>query len=96
MNDGCQTCGAYSWGAECWGCRRAREAAEKATKVAADLDWFDRTGHCGGCGQPGNFCQCNPRLPCGCRDLHPMGSGIDADPLATFAEPVPDNQPELF
>lgn len=50
-----------------------------------DVVWFQRTGHCGGCGQPGDFCLCTDRSPCGCRELHPMGSGRAADPAAVFA-----------
>lgn len=66
-----------------------------ATKLASDRAWFTRSGHCGGCGQPGDFCLCTPRNPCGCRELHPMGSGLDADPLTVFATPVSDDQQEL-
>jgi hypothetical protein len=65
--------------------------------AAADAQaWFRRTGHCHGCGQPGVYCLCPPSLPCGCRDLHDMGSGITADPADVFAEPVADTQDELF
>jgi hypothetical protein len=63
-------------------------------------DWFERTGSCGGCGQPGTWCQCAERRPCRCRDLHVMGSGIGVDPLDVFAAggpvPVSDEQGELF
>lgn len=54
---------------------------------AGDIDWYQRTGHCGACGCPGDWCQC-PR-PCGCRDLHPVGSGIGRDPAVVFAEVGP-------
>lgn len=59
-------------------------------------EWFTRTQHCHGCGQPGNFCLCTTRRPCGCRDLHQMGSGIDANAPDVFAASVPDGQEELF
>lgn len=66
-------------------------------KMSADVAWFERTGHCGGCGQPAEFCLCNRNAPCGCRDLHTMGSGIAADPLEVFAAPeVSADQQELF
>lgn len=71
--------------------------AKRAEKLAADVAWFQRTGHCGGCGQPAQFCLCTDRTPCGCRTLHTMGSGIAADPLDVFAAPeVPVDQQELF
>lgn len=49
-------------------------------------EWFERTGHCGGCGQPGEFCLCAPARSCACRDLHPMGSGIKAAAVEVFAD----------
>lgn len=36
--------------------------------------WYRETGHCGGCGGPGNYCSCSASVPCGCRGLHEMGS----------------------
>lgn len=61
------------------------------------VEWFERTGHCGGCGQPGSYCLCTPRRPCACAALHEMGSGLQADAANTFAVvPVSDDQGELF
>lgn len=60
-----------------------------------DVEWFNRTGHCGKCGQPGNYCRCTWSARCGCRTLHVMGSGLDADAIERFAEPPPD-QDGLF
>ena len=40
------------------------DAAEKAWQTAingSDLDWFEETGHCGGCGDD----TCHPGQPCG-------------------------------
>jgi hypothetical protein len=65
-------------------------------KAVGHIDWFERTGHCGGCGQPGAYCLCTDARPCGCRHLHAMGSGRDADPIELFAVPIDDNQGELF
>lgn len=60
-------------------------------------EWFARTGHCFSCGQPGSYCQCTERRPCGCRGLHLMGSGLEADPLDVFAEStVSDEQGDLW
>lgn len=61
-------------------------------------EWFTRTGHCGGCGQPGDWCQCHEKAPCGCRELHVMGAGIGRDPAEMFADttPVEIEQEGLF
>lgn len=65
-----------------------------------DRAWFERTGHCGQCGQPGTYCTCTDRRPCGCRDLHVMGSGLGADALDQFTlhadDDDDDDQQELF
>jgi hypothetical protein len=59
--------------------------------------WFKRTGHCGQCGNPGNYCTCPPTKPCQCHELHEMGSGLTPDALEQFATvPVSDNQEGLF
>lgn len=69
----------YPWQAECVNCRRARHAVQR--------EWFDRTRHCGQCGNPGTYCTC--RTPCGCADRHENGSGLRDDALDAFAEPSP-------
>lgn len=70
--------------------------ATRAETEQRHREWFADTGHCGLCGQPGRWCQCTPRNPCGCAALHEMGSGIGADPLETFADiPVSDDQEVL-
>jgi hypothetical protein len=61
----------------------------------SDSDWFAATGHCGKCGQPGDYCLCTPRQPCGCSDRHAMGSGLVPDAIEKFAEVAPD-QDGLF
>jgi hypothetical protein len=53
-----------------------------------DAAFYARTGHCGLCGQPGEFCLCWASRPCGCRELHEMGSGRRVDPLEVFADPA--------
>lgn len=53
---------------------------------SGDVEWFERTGHCGQCGQPGSFCLCIPRSQCGCRALHEMSSGVAADAVDVFAD----------
>lgn len=62
----------------------------------AHRDWFARTGHCGACGNPGDYCTCT--APCGCGGLHEVGSARDPDSLDRFAaeEPVAVDQGELF
>lgn len=88
----CPKCGRRNW----YG-HPARCAPEPLGGNAVDQRaWFERTGHCGGCGQPGSFCQCTPRNPCGCRELHPMGSGIDVDPAEVYAVAVTVEQEGLF
>lgn len=93
--NGCWRCATSFRGA----CREHRAEELKARRARAlnhHVDWFERTGHCGGCGQPGAYCLCTEKTPCGCRALHEMGSGRDADPAEVFAAPVDDNQGELF
>ena len=58
------------------------------------VEWFERTGHCGVCGQPGEFCVC--RKPCGCAHLHPVGSGLEPDAVEAFIAEVPGDHPEMF
>lgn len=57
-------------------------------RVVTDVDWYRRTQHCGRCGQPDGYCLCRDSAPCGCRELHRMGSGLQPDALETFAEAV--------
>lgn len=76
-------------------CRRCAKR-EASDRVAEAVTWFERTEHCHGCGQPGGFCLCSDRRPCGCAHLHAMGSGIDVDPAAAFAVATDDQQGELF
>lgn len=65
------------------------------TPDPGDIDWYNRTGHCGACGQPGSYCKC--RTPCGCRDLHDVGSGLLPDALEQFMPTiVSSEQEELF
>jgi hypothetical protein len=61
-----------------------------------DAAWFARTGHCGLCGQPGDFCLCTPRNLCGCRELHPVGTGRTTDPVELYADPLDLDQGELW
>lgn len=72
---------------------RYHDPTAEADPVAAACDWFRRTGHCHGCDQPGTYCQCVEAAPCGCRGLHPMGSGLAADAVETFADPVGEQAP---
>jgi hypothetical protein len=77
---------------QCGECRAERLAAEEALRVeraAQHADWYDRSGHCGLCGAPGDWCQCTDRDPCGCRELHVMGSGIGRNPADVFAVDAP-------
>jgi len=64
--------------------------------MSVAVEYFRRTKHCAQCGQPGDYCLCRESRPCGCRELHPMGSGLASDALDTFAVDVPDDHPELF
>ena len=65
-------------------------------KTVGHIDWFQRTGHCGGCGQPAAYCLCTETRPCGCRHLHTMGAGRDVDPAELFATPIDDAQASLW
>lgn len=66
----------------------------KERKRGEDRDFYLRTQHCGACGQPGTYCLCTE--PCGCHELHEVGSGVGVDPVAVFAQPRNDDQSELF
>lgn len=71
--------------------------ARSPADPAADVEWFERTEHCGGCGNPGDYCTCTQTTPCGCRGLHQMGSGREPDALERFAEvPASAEQGSLF
>lgn len=60
-------------------------------------EWYARTGHCWGCGQPGSYCLCPESRPCPCRELHPMGSGLAPDALDAFTDrPAGEDQEALF
>ena len=67
---------------------------------ATDSEWFAATGHCGHCGDPGDYCTCTATDPCGCRDLHVMGSARVKGALEAFQlgldGAVSDDQGELF
>lgn len=65
-------------------------------KPPTDVEWYERTNHCGRCGQPGAYCLCTARNPCGCQELHVVGSGLEADAVEQFAEPISTDQTELF
>lgn len=64
---------------------------------AGHVAWFERTGHCGQCGQPGDYCLCGTakRDRCGCHELHPVGSGLAADAVDQFSASTVE-QGELF
>lgn len=73
---------------------KARDLAERTPR---DIDWFHRTEQCGYCGNPGTFCICTEADPCGCRDLHDMGSASLPDALEAFMPNVVHvEQAELF
>lgn len=64
-------------------------------KAAAAVAWYQRTGHCHACGQPGAYCLCTSECPC--HELHPVGAGRAPDALDAFAEVViSDDQGSLF
>lgn len=65
--------------------------------AAGDIEWFTHTRHCGRCGNPGEYCTCSEREPCGCREMHRMSSGLLPEALEAFADmPISDDQQELF
>jgi hypothetical protein len=73
--------------------KRCQPCGEK--RRGEERDYCTRTGHCGACGQPGNFCLCG--TPCGCQELHEVGSGRTADAAEVFSDvPVIDGQGEMF
>lgn len=57
--------------------------------------YYKATGHCGQCGNPGGYCTCWPNRPCGCKELHPIGSARDPDALAAFRQ-NPDDAPPVI
>jgi hypothetical protein len=88
-----------------WNCRPCKpcqlcKRTESEARAPEHIAWFQRTGHCGQCGEPGNFCKCIDAYPCGCRLMHEMGSGVGVDAADVFADAAPvavgDDQGELF
>lgn len=75
-------CGGANCG-EVWPCSRVDD---RARRHYTHTQWFTRTGHCGGCGGPADYCTCRPNVPCGCAHLHPMGSAYAPDALAKFTD----------
>jgi hypothetical protein len=68
-----------------------------ATWAGTDSEWFERTGHCGRCGNPGEYCTCTKGNPCGCADLHDMGSARLPAALEAFMPVIVTiDQPDLF
>lgn len=73
-----------------------------ARRATGDLEtpeeWFGRTGHCWGCGQPGSYCLCRESDPCPCQGLHAMGSGLVPGALEAFGgqQPMEEDQVSLF
>lgn len=61
-------------------CTRHRAEAQ-AARDATHVEWFRRTGHCGQCGNPGTYCTCTYTAPCGCAQLHEVGSAGDLGPF---------------
>lgn len=66
--------------------RRTPCRAHIAEAEARELAWYEQTGHCGLCGDPGVFCTCPRTTKCGCRDRHEVGSGLMPDAINGFAE----------
>jgi hypothetical protein len=65
----------------------------RGASMDTDREWFDRTGHCGHCGNLAAYCRCTPDDPCGCGP-HELatepppchwckGTGIGLRPVAT-------------
>lgn len=75
----------------------AAHIADLLEQRARELDrqhaFYERTEHCGACGQPGGYCICV--TPCGCHELHPVGAGLELDALDRFADSGIE-QPGLF
>jgi hypothetical protein len=69
---------------------------KQPTTSVDPIEWFERTGHCGRCGDPGGYCTCRGQCPCA--HLHPPGSARDEDALDRFTQPVAidDIQPDLW
>lgn len=78
---------------ECWHAWHVRGIAQEVADRQSQ--WFAKTGHCGGCGQPGDYCSCTEAEPCACRDLHPMGSALRDGALDVFAHGSCEGQEEL-
>lgn len=69
-------------------CEAAGRAQLEAEQIGQARAWYERTGHCAECGQPGEFCLCTK--PCRCAGLHETGSGVGRDPTLVFACDVID------
>ena len=64
---------------------KADDEAWQVVNDADDAEWFRLTGNCGHCGANGNTaCDCTPMDPCGCKDLHPMGSRFAPKPIESL------------
>lgn len=80
----CSRCARFGFDARCAQCRAdapAADAAARAVTQAKHVAWFVRTGHCGQCGNPGTYCTCTYTAPCGCAQLHEVGSAGDLGPF---------------
>lgn len=77
--------------------RGDHDSCKRKLANKAHIAWFIKTGHCGQCGQPGNYCTCSTAIRdrCGCHELHPVGSGLHDDALNQFAD-INVDQPGLF
>lgn len=73
--------------------RRRGDNRDREIQRSDAVAWYQRTGHCHGCGNPGNYCTCRR---CLCHELHEVGSGLREGALDAFAETVvSDEQEEL-
>lgn len=71
--------------------------AKRTTSRPDDVAWFERTAHCGLCGNPGDYCTCTDSTPCGCYQLHVVGSARLPDALDQFQpDAVAIEQDDLF
>lgn len=67
------------------------QVIEVGKAVTADIDQYQRTGHCGQCCRPGRTCSCPNSARCGCWDLHDGNRDLhpEMESLALFEDAGP-------
>jgi hypothetical protein len=100
MSNACRQCARWSFFTglpqTCRRCDAAAKTEARKAQAEKEICWYRETGHCGHCGDPGVFCTCTASDPCGCSELHEMGSARLPDALEAFMPVVRVEQGDLF